>query len=81
MRRVGEIFSLLREAAAVLTGSAGETFSGPQSGIIVWNDPDLTERSRTPFSLSWPRLIRSTELLSAYSVVVTPRGGRAIKFR
>src|SRR5579883_2317670 len=32
----------LREGAAVLTGSAGKTFSGPQSGIIVWNDPDLT---------------------------------------
>jgi glycine hydroxymethyltransferase len=26
----------------VLTGSAGKTFSGPQSGIIVWNDPQLT---------------------------------------
>lgn len=32
----------LREGAAVLTGSAGKTFSGPQSGIIVWNDPALT---------------------------------------
>ncbi len=32
----------LREGAAVLTGSAGKTFSGPQSGIIVWNDPNLT---------------------------------------
>jgi glycine hydroxymethyltransferase len=25
-----------------MTGSAGKTFSGPQSGIIVWNDPELT---------------------------------------
>jgi glycine hydroxymethyltransferase len=33
----------LREGAAVLTGSAGKTFSGPQSGIIVWDDPTLTE--------------------------------------
>jgi len=33
----------LREGAAVLTGSAGKTFSGPQSGLIVWNDPELTE--------------------------------------
>jgi glycine hydroxymethyltransferase len=33
----------LAEGAAVMTGSAGKTFSGPQSGIIVWNDPDLTE--------------------------------------
>jgi glycine hydroxymethyltransferase len=32
----------LREGAAVLTGSAGKTFSGPQSGIIVWDDPGLT---------------------------------------
>ena len=26
-----------------MTGSAGKTFSGPQSGIIVWDDPSLTE--------------------------------------
>jgi glycine hydroxymethyltransferase len=32
----------LGEGAAVMTGSAGKTFSGPQSGIIVWNDPELT---------------------------------------
>lgn len=32
----------LREGAAVMTGSAGKTFSGPQSGIIVWDDPQLT---------------------------------------
>ena len=25
-----------------MTGSAGKTFSGPQSGIIVWDDPELT---------------------------------------
>lgn len=30
------------EGAAVMTGSAGKTFSGPQSGIIVWDDPTLT---------------------------------------
>jgi glycine hydroxymethyltransferase len=33
----------LNEGAAVLTGSAGKTFSGPQSGIMVWNDPSLTK--------------------------------------
>jgi glycine hydroxymethyltransferase len=33
----------LREGAAVLTGSAGKTFSGPQSGMILWNDPALTQ--------------------------------------
>ena len=30
------------EGAADMTGSAGKTFSGPQSGIIVWDDPTLT---------------------------------------
>jgi glycine hydroxymethyltransferase len=38
----GEYQDPLREGAAVLTGSAGKTFSGPQSGIIVWDDPALT---------------------------------------
>jgi glycine hydroxymethyltransferase len=33
----------IREGAAVLTGSAGKTFSGPQSGVIVWDNPELTE--------------------------------------
>jgi len=33
----------LREGATVMTGSAGKTFSGPQSGIIVWDDSALTE--------------------------------------
>ena len=32
----------LREGAVVMTGSAGKTFSGPQSGIMVWDDPTLT---------------------------------------
>jgi glycine hydroxymethyltransferase len=39
----GQFQDPLREGAAVLTGSAGKTFSGPQSGIIVWDDPALTE--------------------------------------
>ena len=25
-----------------MTGSAGKTFSGPQSGVMAWNDPELT---------------------------------------
>ncbi|GAA0466348.1 serine hydroxymethyltransferase [Alkalibacillus silvisoli] len=33
----------LKEGADIVTGSAGKTFSGPQSGIILWNDPELTE--------------------------------------
>jgi glycine hydroxymethyltransferase len=38
----GQFQDPLREGAAVLTGSAGKTFSGPQSGIIVWDDAALT---------------------------------------
>ncbi len=33
----------LKEGADILTGSAGKTFSGPQSGMIMWNDPELTQ--------------------------------------
>lgn len=33
----------LTEGAVVLTGSAGKTFSGPQSGMLMWNDSSLTE--------------------------------------
>ena len=39
----GQFQDPLREGAVALTGSAGKTFSGPQSGIIVWDDPALTE--------------------------------------
>ena len=38
----GQFQDPLREGAAVMTGSAGKTFSGPQSGIMVWDDPALT---------------------------------------
>ncbi len=38
----GQFQDPLAEGAAVLTGSAGKTFSGPQSGMMMWNDPDLT---------------------------------------
>ncbi len=33
----------LKEGADIMTGSAGKAFSGPQSGIIVWDDPEITE--------------------------------------
>src|SRR5262249_57589622 len=33
----------LKEGADIMTGSAGKTFAGPQSGIIVWDDPEITE--------------------------------------
>jgi glycine hydroxymethyltransferase len=39
----GQFQDPLREGASVLTGSAGKTFAGPQSGIMVWNDPGLTK--------------------------------------
>ncbi|MGH3722476.1 MAG: serine hydroxymethyltransferase [Pseudonocardiaceae bacterium] len=32
----------LDEGADILTGSSGKTFSGPQGGIIAWNDVSLT---------------------------------------
>jgi glycine hydroxymethyltransferase len=38
----GQFQDPLAEGAAVLTGSAGKTFSGPQSGVMAWNDPELT---------------------------------------
>jgi glycine hydroxymethyltransferase len=39
----GQFQDPLREGACVITGSAGKTWSGPQSGIMAWNDPALTE--------------------------------------
>jgi glycine hydroxymethyltransferase len=39
----GQFQDPLAEGAAVLTGSAGKTFSGPQSGMMMWNAPDLTK--------------------------------------
>ncbi|HNN13310.1 MAG TPA: serine hydroxymethyltransferase [Anaerolineales bacterium] len=39
----GQFQDPLKEGAIVLTGSAGKTFSGPQSGMIMWNDPLLTK--------------------------------------
>ncbi len=38
----GQFQDPLAEGAIVLTGSAGKTFSGPQSGVIVWNAPEIT---------------------------------------
>lgn len=32
----------LKEGAVVLTGSTGKTLSGPQGGVIVWDDDTLT---------------------------------------
>jgi glycine hydroxymethyltransferase len=43
----------LREGADIMTGSAGKTFCGPQSGIIVWDDPEITERVTTAVFPTW----------------------------
>ena len=40
----GQFQRPLEEGADIMTGSAGKTFSGPQSGIMVWDDPEITER-------------------------------------
>jgi glycine hydroxymethyltransferase len=39
----GQFGDPLKDGAGVMTGSAGKTFSGPQSGVLVWNNPALTE--------------------------------------
>jgi glycine hydroxymethyltransferase len=43
----------LSEGADIMTGSAGKTFAGPQSGIIVWNDPTITEKVTTAVFPIW----------------------------
>ncbi|ALC83125.1 MULTISPECIES: serine hydroxymethyltransferase [Bacillus] len=39
----GQFQDPLSEGACVMTGSSGKTFSGPQSGIILWNDPEINK--------------------------------------
>jgi glycine hydroxymethyltransferase len=39
----GQYPNPLAEGADVLTGSGGKTFSGPQSGMIMWNDQRLSD--------------------------------------
>ncbi|MCB9947808.1 MAG: aminotransferase class I/II-fold pyridoxal phosphate-dependent enzyme [Rhodospirillaceae bacterium] len=43
----------LAEGADVITGSAGKTFSGPQSGIMVWDDPEITQALTTAVFPVW----------------------------
>ncbi len=42
----GQFQDPLNEGAVILTGSAGKTFSGPQSGMILWNDPEPDKADR-----------------------------------
>ncbi len=56
----GQFQAPLREGAAVMTGSAGKTFSGPQSGILVWDDPE-SDGAAHPRGLPSPRRDASGE--------------------
>jgi glycine hydroxymethyltransferase len=49
----GEFQRPLEEGADIVTGSAGKTFSGPQSGIMIWDDPEITERVTTAVFPVW----------------------------
>jgi glycine hydroxymethyltransferase len=49
----GQFQDPLKEGADVMTGSAGKTFCGPQSGIIVWDDPQITEAVTTAVFPVW----------------------------
>jgi glycine hydroxymethyltransferase len=49
----GQFQDPLPEGADILTGSAGKTFSGPQSGVIVWDDPAITEPVTTAVFPVW----------------------------
>jgi len=49
----GQFQDPLPEGADIMTGSAGKTFSGPQSGIIVWDDPAITEPITTAVFPVW----------------------------
>jgi glycine hydroxymethyltransferase len=49
----GQFQDPLREGADLMTGSAGKTFSGPQSGIILWDDPAITAAVTTAVFPTW----------------------------
>jgi len=42
----GQFQDAFGEGADVVTGSTGKTLSGPQGGLILWNEPQLTGRLR-----------------------------------
>ena len=43
----------LAEGADIMTGSSGKTFAGPQSGIIVWDDPEIARPVTTAVFPVW----------------------------
>jgi len=49
----GQFQRPLEEGADIVTGSAGKTFAGPQSGIMIWDDPEITERVSTAVFPVW----------------------------
>jgi glycine hydroxymethyltransferase len=49
----GQFQDPLREGADLMTGSAGKTFGGPQSGMILWDDPTITEAVTTAVFPTW----------------------------
>ncbi len=49
----GQFQRPLEEGADIITGSAGKTFCGPQSGIMIWDDPEITERVTTAVFPVW----------------------------
>ncbi|MEM7335297.1 MAG: aminotransferase class I/II-fold pyridoxal phosphate-dependent enzyme, partial [Chloroflexota bacterium] len=63
----GQFQDPLNEGAVVLTGSAGKTFSGPQSGMLMWNDPNLTEPLTTAV---FPVLVATHQVNSVAALAV-----------
>lgn len=60
----------LREGADLMTGSSGKTFSGPQGGIIIWND----ERWTAPITETiFPKLTGSHQInrVAALAIAAT----------
>src|SRR5260221_3954422 len=49
----GQFQDPLPEGADIMTGSAGKTCSAPQSGVIVWDDPAITDSITTAVFPVW----------------------------
>jgi len=60
----------LQDGADLMTGSSGKTFSGPQGGIMAWNDNELTEPIHTAI---FPTLTGSHQInrVAALAVAAT----------